>query len=295
MPNTPYLYAGDFIKVLQNKHASHSYSKMVIYVEACESGSIFEGLLPEDFKIYVTTASNAIESSYATYCPWMTPPPPPEYTVFSETHNRMIETLKDQYEAVKLRTSQSSHVMEYGDKTFRSDKLFLYQGFTRQNANIANKLLFPEPKTTVDQRDADLLFLWNKYEQLNEESEEKFRIVRKIKEIVDQRKHVENNIDFIGRIVFGFEKGPLMLKAVRNSGQSIVDSWDCLKKMLGAVQIFESQCGSLTQYDMKYMRALANMCNNGVSESKMMEASIGACNNYNSARRSPVTQGHSAA
>ncbi|KAL6850396.1 hypothetical protein ACP4OV_021023 [Aristida adscensionis] len=116
------------------------------------------------------------------------------------------------------------------------------------------------------------------YGQLNEESEEKFKIVRKIKEIVDQRKHVENNIDFIGRFVFGFEKGPLMLKAVRTAGQPLVDNWDCLKKM---VQIFESQCGSLTQYDMKYMRAFANMCNNGVSESKLMEASIGACSNYN--------------
>uniref|UniRef100_A0A0A9G8K8 Uncharacterized protein n=1 Tax=Arundo donax TaxID=35708 RepID=A0A0A9G8K8_ARUDO len=36
---------------------------MVIYVEACESGSIFEGLMPEDLNIYVTAASNAVENS----------------------------------------------------------------------------------------------------------------------------------------------------------------------------------------------------------------------------------------
>jgi hypothetical protein len=29
MPNMPYLYAGDFIKVLKAKHASNGYSKMV--------------------------------------------------------------------------------------------------------------------------------------------------------------------------------------------------------------------------------------------------------------------------
>lgn len=51
----------------------------VIYLEACESGSIFEGLLPEGLNIYVTTASNAEESSWGTYCPGMYPPPPPEY------------------------------------------------------------------------------------------------------------------------------------------------------------------------------------------------------------------------
>lgn len=39
------------------------------YIEACESGSMFEGLLGNDLDIYVTTAANAIESSWATYCP----------------------------------------------------------------------------------------------------------------------------------------------------------------------------------------------------------------------------------
>lgn len=48
-------------------------------MEACESGSIFEGLMPEDLNIYVTTASNAVESSWGTYCPGMDPPPPPEF------------------------------------------------------------------------------------------------------------------------------------------------------------------------------------------------------------------------
>lgn len=51
----------------------------VIYVEACESGSVFEGIMPRDLNIYVTTASNAEENSFGTYCPGMSPPPPPEY------------------------------------------------------------------------------------------------------------------------------------------------------------------------------------------------------------------------
>jgi legumain len=40
---------------------------MVIYIEACESGSMFEGLLPNNINIYATTASNAEESSYSCY------------------------------------------------------------------------------------------------------------------------------------------------------------------------------------------------------------------------------------
>lgn len=309
MPNLPYLYAGDFIKVLKKKHASSSYSKMVIYVEACESGSIFEGLMPEDLNIYVTTASNAVENSWGTYCPGMEPSPPPEYITClgdlysvswmedSETHNLMKETIKDQYEVVKARTSNSnkfnegSHVMEYGDMTFKDENLFLYQGFDPSNANITNRLLWPGPKAAVNQRDADLLFMWKRYEQLNGGSEEKLRVLREIKETVVHRKHLDSSIDFIGKLVFGFESGPSMLGAARSSGQPLVEDWDCLKRM---VQVYESQCGSLTQYGMKYMRAFANICNNGVSEAKMSEASIIACSSYDSARWSPMTRGHSA-
>jgi legumain len=69
MPNFPYLYAVDFVETLKKKYAAGTYKEMVIYIEACESGSIFEGLLPEGLNIYVTTASNAQESSWGTYCP----------------------------------------------------------------------------------------------------------------------------------------------------------------------------------------------------------------------------------
>lgn len=49
-------------------------------MEACESGSMFKGLLPKDLNIYVVTASSATENSYATYCPDDDIPAPPEYT-----------------------------------------------------------------------------------------------------------------------------------------------------------------------------------------------------------------------
>ncbi|KAM0915446.1 hypothetical protein ACQ4PT_010849 [Festuca glaucescens] len=309
MPNLPYLYADDFIKVLKEKHASKSYSKMVIYVEACESGSMFEGIMPQDLNIYVTTAANAVESSYPAYCPGMKPPPPHEFLTClgdvysvswmedSQTHNLKKETIKDQYDVVKRRTSNSdkvnmgSHVMEYGDKTFKDEKLFLYQGFDPANANKTNKLLLPSLEGAVNQRDADILFMWKRYEQLNEGSEEKLRVLREIQKTVVHRKHLDSSIDFIGKVLFGFENGPSMLEAPRRSGQPLVDDWDCLKRM---VRVFESHCGSLTQYGMKHMRAFANICNKGVSEAEMKEASVSACGGYNLPKWSPLALGYSA-
>uniref|UniRef100_A0A0D3F857 Legumain prodomain domain-containing protein n=1 Tax=Oryza barthii TaxID=65489 RepID=A0A0D3F857_9ORYZ len=309
MPNLPYLYAADFMKVLQEKHASNTYAKMVIYVEACESGSIFEGLMPEDLNIYVTTASNAEESSWGTYCPGMEPSPPSEYITClgdlysvswmedSETHNLKEESIKKQYEVVKKRTSDmnsygaGSHVMEYGDRTFKDDKLYLYQGFDPANAEVKNKLSWEGPKAAVNQRDADLLFLWRRYELLHDKSEEKLKALREISDTVMHRKHLDSSVDLVGKLLFGFGNGPSVLQAVRPSGQPLVDDWDCLKRM---VRIFESHCGPLTQYGMKHMRAFANICNNGISGASMKEASIATCSSHNSGRWSSLVQGYSA-
>ncbi|KAK7841121.1 vacuolar-processing enzyme [Quercus suber] len=69
MPTGEYAYANDLNNVLKKKHAAKAYKSMVFYLESCESGSIFEGLLPDNFDIYATTASNSTEDSFATYCP----------------------------------------------------------------------------------------------------------------------------------------------------------------------------------------------------------------------------------
>ena len=44
------------------------YNKLVFYLEACESGSMFENILKKDIKVYATTAAKPDESSWATYC-----------------------------------------------------------------------------------------------------------------------------------------------------------------------------------------------------------------------------------
>ncbi|KAJ0504264.1 putative legumain protein [Helianthus annuus] len=63
MPTMPYMYANDLNEVLKQKHASGTYKSLVFYLEACESGSIFDGLLPQGLNIFTTTASNPYEDS----------------------------------------------------------------------------------------------------------------------------------------------------------------------------------------------------------------------------------------
>ena len=47
-------------------HLKNRYAKMVFYIEACESGSMFPHLSSE-LKVFATTAANATTSSYACY------------------------------------------------------------------------------------------------------------------------------------------------------------------------------------------------------------------------------------
>eukprot|EP00249_Psilotum_nudum_P021335 c28073_g3_i2 orf=811-2310(-) len=297
MPNHPYLFAIDIIQALKEKHLAGTYKEMVIYVEACESGSIFEGLLPDDLNIYVTTASNAVEDSWGTYCPGMDPSPPPEYYTClgdlysvswmedSEVHNTKDETLKDQYDNVKARTSNhdtyfsGSHVMQYGNIKMDREELYTYMGFDPANENIStgseNQLLssslspgfriFLTGKKSVgiNQHDADLLYLWQKYEMANEGSSEKVDARLELVEEMSHRLHLDRSIDLLGKLLFGFEQGPTVLKAVRPLGQPLVDDWACLKTMVNS---FQFHCGSLSQYGMKHMRAFANICNAGVDE-----------------------------
>merc|ERR1712194_841743 len=62
------LHSKVLIKTLKKMHQKKMYKKLVFYLEACESGSMFEGVLPDGIDVYATTASNAKESSWGTYC-----------------------------------------------------------------------------------------------------------------------------------------------------------------------------------------------------------------------------------
>lgn len=68
MPVGPYLYADDLTATIRGMRARGMFRKLVLYVEACESGSMCAGLGPDEGVLCVT-ASNADESSWGTYCP----------------------------------------------------------------------------------------------------------------------------------------------------------------------------------------------------------------------------------
>ncbi|KAL9678922.1 hypothetical protein QQ045_016774 [Rhodiola kirilowii] len=286
MPNG-IMFAKDFIDVLKKKHEARSYAQMVIYMEACYAGTMFEGLLPEDWNIYATTASNATELSYACYCiekgeynntclgdcysvSWLED---------SETHNLSKETLHEQFQVVKNKTVDS-HVTEFGNKSLAASSFvseFLVSKSREKNATIiiesqkVNDSSSSQSYLKLSQHDVELHRYRQQYAIAAEGSDD----ARKKLDIETQRRGaIDGKVNGIAAALLGSEKRSSMLKSVRTDGNAVVDDWDCLKSML---RIYEEQCGKLTSYGLKYTGLFANMCNAGVGENEMASVSAQIC------------------
>ncbi|XP_073155440.1 vacuolar-processing enzyme alpha-isozyme-like [Henckelia pumila] len=313
MPTSPGLFANDLINVLKKKHASGSYKRLVFYVEACEAGSIFEGLLPKDINIYATTASNATENSYGTYCPGDDLSPPPGYETClgdmysvswmedSDKHDLQAETLEQQYQQVKKRTADKknypgiSHVMQYGYLKLNLEKLSMYLGSnpvhdTNYTFVDENSLSPFSSSRSINQRDADVLHFWDKFRKAPEGSARKLEAQKQLADVMEHRSHVDSSMKVIGELLFGTTKGP-ELNTVRLDGRPLVDDWDCLKSL---VRTYETHCGSLVKYGLKHMRSLANFCNAGGNSEQMAKAAAQACTSFPSNPWSSLHKGFSA-
>ncbi|XP_058739479.1 vacuolar-processing enzyme-like [Vicia villosa] len=288
LPDGGILFGKDFVDALKKKHHAKSYKEMVIYMEACEAGSMFEGLLPNDINIYVTTASNAIENSYAFYCSDSPIPPPHEYTIClgdlysiswmedSETKDMTKETLKQQYEIVQKRTigqQAGSHVMQYGDLKINNNFLSTYIGAKHANVNVDHES-YTTPTRHISQRDGRLIYLKTKFERALNGSLNKLKAQKELEDEIAHRKHVDNTFQHISNLLFGKENGSTMMVHVRAPGQPLVDNWDCFKTL---IKTYEGHCSTLSNYGRKYLRAFANMCNAGISVKQMVVSASQAC------------------
>ncbi|XP_074596284.1 legumain-like [Brevipalpus obovatus] len=62
------LHASDLISTLKQMHAKKMYNKLLFYMEACESGSMFDGLLPNDISVHGISSTSPDDPGYACFC-----------------------------------------------------------------------------------------------------------------------------------------------------------------------------------------------------------------------------------
>jgi len=273
MPVGPYLYAKDLIATLNSMSKAKQFGQFVFYLEACESGSMFEGILSKNISIYTTTASNAYESSYACYYDatrnaylgdlysvnWM------EDTDANDPHSENFET---QYNTVKTKTNLS-HVMQYGDLTFDNFKLFDFVGFTKSAPGV---FAHPEANNNaaigaIDSRDMSLELLHRQIENAHGIKKEMLEV--KLREETTRRFKAD-------RIFRSLDKYARSSVSKFSTELKMDDSfnWDCYKSTIEGV---EEQCGKFTDYSLKYARNLAVMCASGVRADFIVEAASKIC------------------
>jgi legumain len=262
------LYAKDLHEALLYMNKNEMYGEMTLYIEACESGSMFDGILEENLNIYATTAANPSESSWGYYCS-------PDDTVQgthigsclgdlysinwmedTDSHNICSETLDEQFETILAKTTKS-HVMKYGDMSFTSEVVGNFQGVCDTKATLSSFLRTLDKKedkkeyASINSRDAKMDYLYNKYMRtLSAEDGQELQDEITHRTLIDMRfSYLSANVGF------QLEEHPR------------VNDFECYK---GLVESYKSECGGLDEYDLKFLGHFVNMCNAQMEPTKML-------------------------
>lgn len=247
---------------LVNMHKQRKYAQMVLYMEACESGSMFKNVLPKDINIYATTASNASESSYACYYDkkrgtylgdW--------YSVHwmenSDKSNLKIETLIQQFEVTKKETN-TSHVEEFGDISMGKEPVADFQG-----EEIPEPITYPPVEFSASPCYEVPLDILTRRHSLEKDSAKRQTIWEEMRTMQQKRTFVEEVIRAIVKRVSA--DGATELRLLKKRPQYITQL-DCHTDV---VHDFSRTCFNLGEnpYALKYVYVLTNMCEEGISSS----------------------------
>ncbi|CAH1731446.1 unnamed protein product [Aphis gossypii] len=159
-----YLYADELNDAFISMRGNGTYKKMLLYIEACEAGSMFDGILSEDTNILAITASGPRESAYACYCgfdlfpfytclgdefstTWMEDLDVPNSSKSSKTRS-----IFNDFREVRTNVTRSN-VMMYGDFDIGSERFSSFIGYRENSDDVSRKVQKSSKKNTVSSRD----------------------------------------------------------------------------------------------------------------------------------------------
>lgn len=266
------LVAKDLIKAIDYMYENKKYSRMVFYLEACESGSMFHNKLKKNINVYATTAANPHESSYACYYDktlktYLGDVYSVNWMENSDKVDLTKESLLTQFKIVKRETN-TSHVMQYGDLTFDSEDLDDYQGDGSGEGFGMLPELYKGQRITdaVPAPDVHLNILQNQLRDA-ESDDEKLNIVHKIEELLQLKDEIRNTMEqIVGQCVSSDDQKVRVLKS-----QADPKDFVCYKE---AVETFSKTCYNLGQNEhaLRHVYALSNLCEEKIPAEQIVAA-----------------------
>merc|ERR1712223_2300307 len=252
-------------QAIKDMHAAKKYNKMVFYVEACESGSMFKGLLDPNLNVFATTASNATTSSFACYFDKA------RKTFLGDVYS--IKWLED-----SKKENNTSMVMQFGDMSISKLPVGTFQGPTPT-------IGLPRPthpphyppqwfscgRDAVPGPDVPVKILQSNYESASSASE-KEEAKEKLDALLRNRKFMQNKVH---ELIQGITQDNQLTGTMFTDNVELTQ-FDCYYT---AVDAFHSQCFNIGQNDfaLRMLNPLVNLCENGFSASQIVSAIKDTC------------------
>ncbi|CAH1393173.1 unnamed protein product [Nezara viridula] len=270
------LKAADLIASLNKMSKSNMFDKLILFIEACESGSIFDGFIDHLPNVFVSTAAAGDESSWGWYCD-----DKKFGTCFGDLYSinwmerldklKTSESLFDNYNAIRTKTTKS-HVQLYGDY-----KLGFLQQFESAEAEDEYLEEYPESQKEhkgVDSRDIPLYFARKELEAAKEPANIILKKER-LEKIIESRGFADN---LISKILKEYTEGDVVSQQDLETKRSKLnmDMFSCYDDLLTA---FGTDCFSIPEntYIMKHLYKLANICVRDESSVKAVAAIQTVC------------------
>ncbi|XP_064081991.1 legumain-like [Macrobrachium nipponense] len=271
------MMANDFANLVMELKENNKFKEMMVYMESCYSGSMFQDLFPEDSGFYALSAANPHESSYAAYCSG------PLNTclgdLFSvswmedvESKDPNSELLKENFEITRDLTYYSD-VMQWGQTSVENEVVAAFMGGKNSNTSPAKKYSVEERKASaIPSQDVPLVSLQNRLKAAKT-LEEKAHLESEITALENRRSLVKRVMEKIAMKVSGDEK---LVRDLMTEKQEKITAWDCYGK---AVDAFHKNCFTLGQstFALTVVPTLLNMCQAGYSSDAIVEATKNAC------------------
>ncbi|XP_065882306.1 legumain-like [Dysidea avara] len=265
-----FMHAKQLIEAIEAMHSKQRYHQMVFYVEACESGSLFDGLLSPNINVYATTAANPKENSFACY-----------YDAELETYLGDVysvkwmedvdklgtdETLRKQYWQVKEET-KTSHVMHYGNLYMGWDSVSRFMG--SKSANTANNDAPKKPcEDAVASGDVPVAILTNRIMAATDEAV-KAKLEKQLSEELELRENIRSVVKKIAsKVITASEQLTGVLE-----DKSLPRNFDCIED---TVKLFSERCFNINKVDyaMRHLYVLVNLCEVADMDQSKLEDAI---------------------
>jgi len=281
MPTGAPLYATDLNAALEYMRDHGMFAQLVFYLEACESGSMFAGLLSNASDVFATTASTPDEPSYAFYyndtlstymadeysIRWMQ-----DSTANWDAYESLLTQFRDVAAAVK-----ESQPQKYGDEDFAQEPIEDFEAF-EDRAAWSKRVLSALKKSSsrrasppiafgrdwvpsaksVSSRDVKLAVLQHRFLSAKG-AEAKALAESRVQQELRHRASVDRVFDELVEVAVAHSNEALQradIEAIK-TGHSTPTDFACLKR---AYAEYEAQCAAFGDYSLRYVSVLVNLC-----------------------------------